>query len=309
MVQEVKILDVARQALIESSKPPRVAYSLALSPDGKHLATVSLAQVPELHDLTTASRPQALSGASLAPMTPLFSASGELVMTDDQAGVYALWDVRSARLLQTVAAQGAASVLSPDGKLLVSEINNGIVSESRVYDIARYNLLPGLREAHFHQPPTPEATLRLSNKPKRQLKLDMSSGQAVIIRNASDDTEVSILEDSDRDDACFTQDGDYVVSWKRQLTADSESTSASSNTRAKIWDIETGALLTVLSGEGADKLVGSLDVSPRILTASGKPWQLRESLALPDRVTLKSYIEKEIPLRFQGDVLIAKDAK
>ena len=67
--------------------------------------------------------------------------------------------------------------------------------------------------------------------------------------------------------------------------------------------------LTVLSGEGADKLVGSLDVSPRILTASGKPWQLRESLALPDRVTLKSYIEKEIPLRFQGDVLIAKDAK
>ena len=92
-------------------------------------------------------------------------------------------------------------------------------------------------------------------------------------------------------------------------TSDSQSTAGSSNTRAKIWDIETGALLTILSGEAADKLIGSLDFSPRILTTSGKPWQLRDSLALPNHETLKSYIEKEISLRFQGDVLIAKTAK
>jgi WD40 repeat protein len=309
MAQEVKILDVPRQALIEISKRPRVAYTLALSPDGKHMVTVSMAQVPELHDLTTTSRPQALSGASLEPMTPLFSASGELVMTDDHASVYRLWDVSSARLLQTVSAQGAARVLSPDGKLLVSEINNGSVTESQVYDIARYNLLPGLREARFKQPLTPEATLCLTNNAKRQLRLDMANGQAVIIRHANDDTEVSILEDSDREDACFTHDGDYVVTWKRQSTSDSESTAEPSNTLAKIWDIETGALLTILSGEAAEKLIGSLLVSPRLLTASGKPWQLRDSLALPDHGTLKSYIEKELPLRFQGDVLIAKTAQ
>jgi len=309
MAQEVKILDVPRQALLESSKPPRVAYTLALSPDGKHMVTVSMAQAPELHDLTSTSRPQALSGASLEPMTPLFSASGELVMTDDQASVYRLWDVRSARLLQTVTAPGAARVLSPDGQLLVSEINNGSVTESRVYDIARYNLLPGLREAHVKQPLTPETTQCLTNNAKRQLRLDMGSGQAVIIRRASDDTEVSILEDSDREDACFTNDGDYAVTWKRHSTSDSESTAESSNTLAKIWDLETGALLTILSGEAAEKLIGSLGVSPRLLTASGQPWQLRDSLALPEHGTLKSYIEKEIPLRFQGDVLIAKTAK
>jgi WD40 repeat protein len=242
-------------------------------------------------------------------MTPLFSASGELVMTDDQASVYRLWDVRSARLLQTVTAPGAARVLSPDGQLLVSEINNGSVTESRVYDIARYNLLPGLREAHVKQPLTPETTQCLTNNAKRQLRLDMGSGQAVIIRRASDDTEVSILEDSDREDACFTNDGDYAVTWKRHSTSDSESTAESSNTLAKIWDLETGALLTILSGEAAEKLIGSLGVSPRLLTASGQPWQLRDSLALPEHGTLKSYIEKEIPLRFQGDVLIAKTAK
>ncbi|HPH28997.1 MAG TPA: hypothetical protein PLA87_19240, partial [Pseudomonadota bacterium] len=149
----------------------------------------------------------------------------------------------------------------------------------------------------------------LTNNAKRQLRLDMGSGQAVIIRRASDDTEVSILEDSDREDACFTNDGDYAVTWKRHSTSDSESTAESSNTLAKIWDLETGALLTILSGEAAEKLIGSLGVSPRLLTASGQPWQLRDSLALPEHGTLKSYIEKEIPLRFQGDVLIAKTAK
>lgn len=92
--------------------PGDLAYSVAMSPDGKKLA-VGFADEVDLWDITTSAKTVLLGGSA-----PFFSHNGNIVASIKSGTVY-LWDVNTGSLLQTLQQEGMDFTFSLDDKELL----------------------------------------------------------------------------------------------------------------------------------------------------------------------------------------------
>jgi WD40 repeat protein len=110
---------------LERIEPRR---AIAVSPDGKLLATADLSRV-DLYDADTSKRVARLDGVSMAVS---FDASGGRLVTGNRLSV---WDVKTRKKIRDLDPDGYAThaVLSPDGKRVVSAHGDLI----RIWDVER----------------------------------------------------------------------------------------------------------------------------------------------------------------------------
>ena len=97
--------------------------SIALSPDGRLLATGSADETVKIWEVETGRALQTLQGHSQAVTDVAFSADGRLLATGSADKTARLWDISTGRLLQTFRGHSdwvLAVAVSPDGKYLAT---------------------------------------------------------------------------------------------------------------------------------------------------------------------------------------------
>ena len=119
----------ARYAMVTAAASPEIAtfttgsaavWSVAVSPDGKTLATGDGGGTAELWDLATGRRIRTLAAGSAAVWSVAFSPDGKTLATGGNDGTVELWDLATGKQIRHLAIRpGIDSVaFSPDGKTL-----------------------------------------------------------------------------------------------------------------------------------------------------------------------------------------------
>ncbi|MDB9528378.1 serine/threonine protein kinase [Oscillatoria sp. CS-180] len=118
--------------------PGRVANALAISPDGRAIATANSDNSVQLWDRQTGDLVQTFSqrlgfgsGHTDAVVAVAFHPAGQLLLTGSRDSTVKLWDLRSYRLLQTLQQPGwqvRAIALSPNGDRLATADTEGRIA-------------------------------------------------------------------------------------------------------------------------------------------------------------------------------------
>jgi WD40 repeat protein len=117
--------------------PPQAGYAaIALSPDGKVLASGGSAKVIRLCDIASGKEVGRLDGARRRVTLLAFTADGKVLASAEEDGIVRLWDVAATRQVQALTGHGQplmALAFSADGKTLASA---GRDETLRLWDVA-----------------------------------------------------------------------------------------------------------------------------------------------------------------------------
>jgi WD40 repeat protein/serine/threonine protein kinase len=135
----------ARSGTELSLGPVGQVWSVAVSPDGKTLASTTAADTTvRLWDLATRHVRHSLSGPQQSH-TVAFSPDGKLLAAGGHDGLLFLWDPETGRQFGAMPAEAAEIsqvAFSPDGRLLASAVGNGLV---RIWEVSTCTLLRTVR--------------------------------------------------------------------------------------------------------------------------------------------------------------------
>ena len=123
----VKIWDIAEKKVLatlqgEDADWRGVAAALAISPDGKHLASTEASNAIHLWNLETLRRRSLLRGHLLQIVSLAFSPDAEILASGDLKGNVIVWDIKTKK--QITAFKGSrpwSMTFSPDGQYLLLE--------------------------------------------------------------------------------------------------------------------------------------------------------------------------------------------
>jgi WD40 repeat protein/serine/threonine protein kinase len=121
-------------------------YALAISPDGRTLASGGEDRVVKLWDLAGRRVLHDLAAHTVAVCGLAFSPDGRLLASASRDGTIILWDVKSGALVRTLhdVADGLFRIqFSPDGRVLAAGGHGGIVRRWVVADGKEFDPLPG----------------------------------------------------------------------------------------------------------------------------------------------------------------------
>jgi hypothetical protein len=137
----------------DEPNPPCALYALAISPDGKLLASGGIDRIVRLWDLGTGQVRRELTGHQQPGVeyiyTLAFSPDGKLLASGDRQGTIRLWDVTTGREQDTLTEAGGELyqvAFSPDGRLLAAARESGNIQLWEVSSGKLHSSLPGSKE-------------------------------------------------------------------------------------------------------------------------------------------------------------------
>jgi WD40 repeat protein len=301
--------------------------SAQFSLDGKKIITTSFDTTARIWDVATGTMDAILKGHKRTVWSAALSKDSTRIVTASYDGSAKVWDLATANLLADLKGHTSwvySAVFSGDGKKIVTATDDSII---HIWDAASGNILTNLKghqdwvySAIF----SPDGNKIVSTSKDLTTRIwDVGSGIPVFSFKAKDNTDKIIFSDysSDGSKIVFATSKDSVkiinaLTWtpipvfithpgmvtakfspdgKKIITASGDST-------AKIWDVESGRILQTLSGHDDGLLFAaySPDNSKIVTTSMDRTAMIWNSEGAVEH-TLIGHTEKIIYASFSAD--------
>jgi WD40 repeat protein len=235
--------------------------AIAISPDGRFLASGSYDQTARLWDAQTGKLLQTFEGHSNLVTTVAFGMDGRVLVSGSGDNTIKLWDCDTGELIKTLTGHSGwvlAIALSPSGKTLASGSADGSIKLWNLDTFQERRTLNGhfgwVRSVAF----SPDGSLLVSGSHDQTIKLWYMGNGEVLDTLTGHSDHVSFV--------AVTPDGKKLVS-------------ASQDQTIKLWHLEKRKLLRTISRKGSSVSAIALSADGKLLASSRDQaielWHLR----------------------------------
>jgi len=208
--------------IIKNSFP---VYSVAISPDGKYIASNS-GKTIKIWDVSSGKCTKILSGHKNSIWSICYSPDGKYIASGSDDKTIRIWDVSSGEYKELIGHKNWISSVSysPDGKYIASGSYDMTI---RIWDIStgKYKTLIGHKGAIYSVSYSPDGKYIASGSSDKTVKIwDVSTGEYKILIGH----EYSVLSVS------YSPDGKYLASGSQDKTI-------------RIWDVKSGRYIKILT--------------------------------------------------------------
>ncbi len=275
-------------------------WGVAISPDGKYLATASADQTARLWDLASGETIRVFAGHSREVWDIAFSPDGKSLLTGGVDGTARLWDIVSGETLQIFSGHTATVDdvdFSPNGKYIVTA--GGDDKTARIWDVVSGQtlyILGGHSDYVSRVTFSPDGKYVLTGSVDRTARLwDVATGNELRIFSGHSDSVSAVA---------FSPDGKYIATGSDDRTARLWDLATgqmvreflghqgfingvnfspdgrflltgSSDRTARLWDLVTGQTLRVFSGPAAEVQVVTFSPDGRLVAIASNDWIAR----------------------------------
>jgi WD40 repeat protein/serine/threonine protein kinase len=230
--KEVKVLDPQTgEALLTLHRPSNTVWCVALSPDGKRLATGGVKEIGggvKVWDAQTGKELLPLKGDTRAITSVCFSPDGKRLASTSVDQTVKVWDAQTGEELLSLQGGGSHMTFSPDGTRLASASSDLSDKTVTVFDAQTGKKLQTL--------PHPYTPLSVAYSPDGK-RLATAGSAGMKVWDAETGKETLTLKGH----AGFVSSVAYSPDGKRLASASEDKT-------VKVWDAQTGRELLTLKG-------------------------------------------------------------
>jgi len=242
---------------------PGLVLGVAISPDGKLVATADIDAVARLWEAETGKLVFPLSGHRAALQWVDFSRDGKMLASCAYDRAVKIWNVESGQEVATLSdhdGEVLSTRFSPDGKTLVTAGSEGLVRLWGTQTWRKNDVL----HPEWTEGDAPEPVLAIAYAPHRELVASAHGDKTVRLRDPSTGQMVRLLEgnDSHVSSIAFSPDGRVLA------TADSDK-------HVKLWDVDRGRELKRLVGHTAEILSVAFSPDGKGLASGGSAKTIR----------------------------------
>lgn len=247
-----KISNVNLETTISSNQGKRLGevWSLAISPDGKILASGNDRNTVSIYNLKSQELLKTLNGHKNVIRSLVFSPDGKTLISGDGDGKIEIWDWQTETTKAEIAGHSGSIwslAISPDGKTLVSSSEDRLVKFWNLETGQLIRTLPKFSAPIFSVVFTPNGE-KLAIGSREEIKIWDIQIEAFVRSIEKHQEAVRAL--------AISPDGKYLVS-------------GSWDTTVKVWELKTGKLIHTLQGhENRVVSVGITRDSQKIVSGS-----------------------------------------
>ncbi|MDB5313697.1 MAG: hypothetical protein JWO38_7899, partial [Gemmataceae bacterium] len=274
----VQLWDTQTGTFLRGFDPEQSGLSLAISPDGKMIATGSDARHDRIivSDVATGKEIVRFEAKGMNGVLNLaFTPDGRSLISGSEDAKVRVWDIANKRepvVLDSRGWLGRSMALSADGKTVAM---GSVYNVVRVWDLATGRERSDLTDGH-------DAPIRsVAYSPDGRLLVTGGQNQQIRVWDSATGRQVRLLKGHSASQVSFSPDGQLLApAWE-------------SNNRARVWDVTRGEQVREFVHDGSVRLIAFNERDKTIVTASWQPEEGATSLQTWD-------VSAEKPLRKLG---------